>query len=217
MLSDSLAEVVRRTRREKGVTREQLAQRCAALGWPDLTVGALGSIETGRPDSDRKRRRQVTVDEWLVLAQALNVPPLVLVCPPKQSDVELFPGTYANPPEMIRWITGDIADQSERPAWIEAHQLPSYRETSTPLVLLREHDWLAREWRRGNQELEHALEYKSAAADPKLATAAVEFAQREQLQLERQLKNVRRRLSKLLAVLPPAPAPHLDARDDSLE
>lgn len=73
MLSDMVAEQVRRLREERGMRRLDLAEKCAALGWPALTEGALGNIETGRRGEDGQRRREVTVDELFVLAEALDV------------------------------------------------------------------------------------------------------------------------------------------------
>lgn len=45
-----------------------LAARCQQGGYPELTEGALYVLEGPRP-------RKVTVDEWLVLAYVLGVPP----------------------------------------------------------------------------------------------------------------------------------------------
>lgn len=81
MSSDQVASHIKSTRKDLGITRAQLAAKCAALGDDKLTIAALESIETGRPDKDGARRRHVSVDELLVLAKALNVPPLDLLYP----------------------------------------------------------------------------------------------------------------------------------------
>jgi transcriptional regulator with XRE-family HTH domain len=98
MLSDVVGEQVVRLRKRAGVTREQLAERCAAVGYPGLTVNVLGAIETGRP-SKGERTREVTVDELAGLALALDVPPVILVADPREmstvplggEDVEVWP------------------------------------------------------------------------------------------------------------------------------
>lgn len=73
-LSSVVAESLLHLRTQARLTREQLAERCEAQGWPDLTCGAIGSIETGRrADPDGPRRRLVTVDELAGLTAALGV------------------------------------------------------------------------------------------------------------------------------------------------
>ena len=109
MLSDVAAAQVARLRKTAGLTREQLAARCADLGWPALTVGVVGSIETGRPDETGRRRREVTVDELAILAAALNVPPLQLIYPlGAQRVVEMLPGRITDVWVAYRWAYGDL-------------------------------------------------------------------------------------------------------------
>ena len=93
MLSDVVAEQVKRYRERRGMSRADLAHRCRTLGMPTLTEPSLGNIETGRPGKDGKRRRAITVDEVMVLADALSVPPMLLLVPlGYASEVELLPG-----------------------------------------------------------------------------------------------------------------------------
>lgn len=72
-LSDIAASAVVRRRQSCGLTRAQLAARCADLGHHTLTEPALANIETGRRGATGKRRREVTVDELATLAAALDV------------------------------------------------------------------------------------------------------------------------------------------------
>jgi transcriptional regulator with XRE-family HTH domain len=72
-LSDLVARRVVSFRKRHDLTRDQLAARCAKLGYPALTGPALANIETGRRLPDGRRRRDVTVDEVTVLARALEV------------------------------------------------------------------------------------------------------------------------------------------------
>ncbi|MFC1434260.1 helix-turn-helix transcriptional regulator [Streptacidiphilus sp. N1-3] len=76
-MSDVVAEQVRKRREELGMTRDQLAERCASLGYPEITYAALTNIER-RASS---RRRDVTVDELMILGFALSIPPLLLAFP----------------------------------------------------------------------------------------------------------------------------------------
>ncbi|MEI5008621.1 helix-turn-helix transcriptional regulator [Streptomyces sp. PmtA] len=81
-LSDVVAAEVRKHRERLGLTREQLAERCATIGYPELSYAAITNIETGRKHKDTgKRRREITVDELMVLGYALAVPPLLLTFP----------------------------------------------------------------------------------------------------------------------------------------
>jgi transcriptional regulator with XRE-family HTH domain len=81
--SDIVSDRVRQVRRKRGMTMADLAERCTNLGMPHLSVSAISNIETGRRDKKTgRRRRDVTVDELLVLAAALNVSPVNLLVPP---------------------------------------------------------------------------------------------------------------------------------------
>lgn len=75
---------------------------------PHLSAATLHNVETGRPGEDGLRRRNITVDEWLVLAAALDVAPVHLLIPIED---DLAP--YAVTPEATvgtgrarAWIRG---------------------------------------------------------------------------------------------------------------
>jgi transcriptional regulator with XRE-family HTH domain len=106
--SDVVAEHVRAVRRRRGLTAAQLAQRCAELGVPELTEQALYNIETGRPDKEGRRRRDVSVDELLVLAAALDIAPEYLVVPFDDEMPYQVTPTVTAPAEYVRkWVQGD--------------------------------------------------------------------------------------------------------------
>jgi transcriptional regulator with XRE-family HTH domain len=79
--SSVLAVQLKAARAARGLTVQQLAQRCAEIGAHDLTATMLYNIESGRPDKAGNRRRFVTVDELLILAVALEVAPVHLLVP----------------------------------------------------------------------------------------------------------------------------------------
>ena len=57
---------------------EELAERCPAGS--GLTVAALYALESGRREpATGRRRRHVTVDEWIALAEAFDVEPAELL------------------------------------------------------------------------------------------------------------------------------------------
>src|SRR5689334_15634159 len=72
--SDLIAAQVKQLRARRGLTVKELASRCAELGGGDLTVNVLTNIEV--------RRRDVSADELLLLALALDVAPTHLLAPP---------------------------------------------------------------------------------------------------------------------------------------
>jgi transcriptional regulator with XRE-family HTH domain len=111
-ISDAAVRRVVGLRKMRGLTRDQLAARCAGAGRPELTGPALANIETGRRGPEGQRRRDVTVDELAVLATALDVLPSELV-------PELRPDTDGPPPAEplaaeLRVVTANLA------AFIEA-------------------------------------------------------------------------------------------------
>lgn len=79
--SDAAAQRVQELRKRQGLTAKDLAERCRLIGAPGLTASVIANIESGRRDLDGKRRRQITLEEWLILAQALHVAPIHLLVP----------------------------------------------------------------------------------------------------------------------------------------
>lgn len=106
--SDVIADQVRRHRTRLGLSREQLAAECARLGASELTYAAIVSIELGRRDKTGKRRREVSVDELLVLGLALAVPPLLLAFPlDTEGTVPTVPAADQRTPYTVwKWVTG---------------------------------------------------------------------------------------------------------------
>ncbi|MGW7414974.1 hypothetical protein [Streptomyces sp. NPDC054863] len=106
--SDVIADQIRKHRNRLGLSREQLAAECERLGAPDLTYAALVNIETGRRKTDGRRRRDVSVDELLVLGLALAVPPLLLALPlGTEQAVPVTPAAEPRDPYTVwKWVTG---------------------------------------------------------------------------------------------------------------
>lgn len=94
------------------MTREQLAEECAKLGAHQLTFAAITNIETGRKNPRTGlRRRDVNVDELLVFAYALAVPPLLLMFPVGEVDEVPTPPNWKgiHPQLAWKWATGEEA------------------------------------------------------------------------------------------------------------
>jgi transcriptional regulator with XRE-family HTH domain len=104
--SDVVAARVREVRTRRGLTAEQLATRCQELG-AKLTTQGIYKIETARESATRPPR-QVTVDELLVLADALDVAPVHLLVPPDdyETPYHVTP-TVTEANDRVRgWIRG---------------------------------------------------------------------------------------------------------------
>lgn len=109
-LSDVAAAQIRKHRERLRISREELAEECAKLGFPDLTAPAITNIETGRKNPrTAKRRREVTLDELVVFAHVLAVPPLLLMLPLGEVDeVPVPPGPQGRHPHAVwNWAIGE--------------------------------------------------------------------------------------------------------------
>lgn len=113
--SDAVAQRAQELRKRQGLTAKDLAERCRLIGAPGLTASVIANIESGRRDLNGRRRRQVTLEEWLILAQALNVAPIHLLVPigDDKDDYKIVPkgptpyGTHCAPVGEIRaWVRG---------------------------------------------------------------------------------------------------------------
>lgn len=110
MLSDVVGRQVKAYRTAAKMTREQVAERCSAYGWPSITAAVVNYIETGRPDSAGNRRREVTADELVALAFVLDVPPLQLLAPLSDEPWQGLPEggpLRASTASAIAWLRGD--------------------------------------------------------------------------------------------------------------
>jgi transcriptional regulator with XRE-family HTH domain len=77
--SDRVAEQIKATRLRRGLSAKDFAAACAELGAPEITAAVVANIETGRRGPDGARRRDVSVDELLIFAYVLAVPPASLL------------------------------------------------------------------------------------------------------------------------------------------
>lgn len=112
--SSVVAQRLKEARRRRGWTAKQLADQCAKAGATYLTAAVLANIESGRPDLNGKRRRDITVDELLLMAFVLDVAPIYLMGLPAStagaSAVEVTPNrSVGDPDELLRWLRGDQA------------------------------------------------------------------------------------------------------------
>lgn len=124
-INDVIAERLRAYRKARDLTMDQLADRCRGV----LTASAIGNLE--RPASPSRPRRSVTVTELMVLADALGVPPGLLMFDVGDSDqVEIIPGYVVSHWDALRWVSGEATLTGE-----SIKNNPDYALT----VLFREH------------------------------------------------------------------------------
>ncbi|WP_372408846.1 helix-turn-helix domain-containing protein [Streptomyces luteireticuli] len=99
-LAHRIAGEVRRYRGMRGISAQQLSDLCAKLGM-EIPRAVISNLENGR-------RTSVTVAEVLVLAAALDVPPLSLVFPVGyQEFCEVLPNRQRGTWGGFLWAAGD--------------------------------------------------------------------------------------------------------------
>lgn len=107
-LTSTIGREVRRLRQERGLTAAELSGACAALGM-EVPSRTITNWETGK-------RATIAVTDLLVVAEALNVPPISLLFPLGQDDrVEVLPGRDAAMWDAVAWFT-DEAHLDQAPA-----------------------------------------------------------------------------------------------------
>ena len=137
-------------RERRGMTVQQLSDRCAELGLPIGRV-TIAKLENGL-------RQGVTPYEVIVLAAVLGVAPIELILPiGREKRVQLWPGAEVDPLSAVRWFCGDAA-LNTAPGDVRVRRPASGEESST--YLLQYHD-----------ELIHKL----AALTGNVARAAADF------------------------------------------
>ncbi|WP_327041348.1 helix-turn-helix domain-containing protein [Micromonospora ureilytica] len=101
LLTRRVAAEVRYWREQRGISALQLAKKTAELGY-QLPRSVLANLENNRRDT-------VTVAELLILAAALDVPPVLLIAPVgRESDIEMLPTTRTAPWHVRGWIHGAV-------------------------------------------------------------------------------------------------------------
>ncbi|MGY1641048.1 helix-turn-helix domain-containing protein [Geodermatophilus sp. SYSU D00703] len=141
-----VAAAVRRARKHRGWSAQEVADRCAAAGMPSLDRSAIANIERGR-------RQRIGVDEWLVLAYVLGVPPVtMLVGFVGQPQAEIARNVTVGTEQALRWLLGEMPPPvpgggvRDSAAWSEASSpLFSWREVWAKIDEFNElHEELAR-------------------------------------------------------------------------
>jgi hypothetical protein len=167
-----VAREVRRHRRMRRprMSMQQLADRTAELGVP-IPQSVLANLESGR-------RETVSVAEVLVLAAALDVAPIDLICPVGfDKQIEMLPGRAMDPLPARRWFTGawklDIDDAG---TW--TMRTPGAAEQGNA-YLLEYHEALIAQLRAKKAEVDQAAA-AAARADEASLVAVIPLHEAEQ-------------------------------------
>jgi transcriptional regulator with XRE-family HTH domain len=86
------------------LTASEVARRTTELGYP-VSRGAIAQIESN------SRSGKVDVAEVLVLAAALDIPPVLLLFPQLSTDggADVIPGFHAKEDDAVRWMSGEVS------------------------------------------------------------------------------------------------------------
>lgn len=135
------------------MSAQQLADATARLGHP-IPRSVLANLENGRRDS-------IGVDEVLVLAQALDVPPLLLIFPiGKKPQVEVSPGQEVGTWDAARWFSGEAPPPFDPGLLVLMPGTPFTRLASWPSWAVRSfrtHDQLCEDWKRADDDVQQAV------------------------------------------------------------
>jgi transcriptional regulator with XRE-family HTH domain len=97
--ADVHARIARAIKKHRAGSAQDLADRTAKLGYP-ISRAQIANYESGR-------KKNLDIAELLILAAALEVPPLVLLYPDLPSGkVEVIPDKFGRSFDAYRWATG---------------------------------------------------------------------------------------------------------------
>jgi transcriptional regulator with XRE-family HTH domain len=166
-LSQGIGRRVKRYRRLRGWTAEQLSKELdEQLGF-DMKRAVIGNLETGL-------RQSVGLAEVLALARVLQVTPLELAVPVDEDEVEVLPGTSAHPWLAARWVTGE--GPLEETPWRPIDPRPA-EERHTLLDLYRGHEQLVQQWLR--ETTAEAMTHPSGLERARLIEDVLQMTRRE--------------------------------------
>jgi hypothetical protein len=160
------------------MSAQQLADATARLGYA-VPRSVIANLENRRRDS-------IGIPELLVLARALEVPPLALLFPlGRERTVEALPGTPAVPWNAARWFTGEGLPHPGLRDWNEMSEADRSLWEDSSVALFREDDKLRDSWLVARGWLLHT---------PETFPDAVEKARRQLIGVTDQWSRHRRRM-----------------------
>jgi transcriptional regulator with XRE-family HTH domain len=92
---------LRDVRARRGLSAQDVADLCAEVGVPELNRSVIANLENGR-------RASVSIEEVLVLAYVLRVPPVLMFTPIGTSDnLKIAPKVTQLPMQALIWASGE--------------------------------------------------------------------------------------------------------------
>ncbi|AXI76949.1 helix-turn-helix domain-containing protein [Peterkaempfera bronchialis] len=170
-------------RKRLGWTGAELVSACERLGYTKLSASAVSKIETGGRDG-------LTLAELLVLAEALDVPPVSLVFPLSGGDVHKSPIKAVTPWEAASWFTGEEPLKEPAPEGTPRGDLEDYRSHALTVQAAVQSDRLASDRRRLASRVEDPAQRELAREN---ADAFEQIARKDCLALGRLRDDMRRR------------------------
>jgi transcriptional regulator with XRE-family HTH domain len=165
-LSGRVGAAVQARRKARKLTALDLADKCRGLGYP-ITRVAISKIETNN------RRGKLDVAELIVLAKALDIPPVLLLAPDfPDGHVETVPGRETESRVAVKWFSGVLPSM-----WTRGDARPD-PELNDGAVLVQLVEFAA----GTDERLQEQIERASKDSSPKAAEEAQELQQtRERL------------------------------------
>lgn len=202
-----IGRAIREQRQRARLTAAELSEKTAALGYQVNRV-AISKLENGN------RNGKFEITELIVLAEALNVPPILLLYPDiPDGAVEYRPGL-----EVDSWLAANIFTG-------EHTQHGDTRTNALPLILMRQHDALLGEHKRASKARAEAEANAQKAGRPgdhagdtkeffdaREALTELAHAENEQQRIEIQIARLRDAMRQI-DITPPKSSDHLDIRD----
>jgi transcriptional regulator with XRE-family HTH domain len=179
----------------KKMTVQALADRCAELGLP------LGRVTITK--LERGNRQAITPAEVMVLAAALEVPPVELLFPIGAAEAEILPGRMVATRHALGWFCGSLSLQLA--GEITGLLRPPPGEESS-VRLLDEHDEIVRQWTQSSAESAMAITAARSQGREGDANAHVMAARGYRHVASDSLRRIRAELSRRGVALPPLPA-----------
>lgn len=137
-----VVQAMREARRAGGLTMGDLAQGCADRGHPEITEQTIKNLETGR-------RASMTIADFVVLADALGVPPVTLLFPLGiDATVEVVPGREVSTWDALAWFTGETPTAQPAPQGTARELLDLFRSHGDLVAAATASTALAKERRR---------------------------------------------------------------------
>ena len=212
-LGSQVADTIRHIREKRRLPYTELSERLTQLGRPIPVLG-LRRIEKGE--------RRVDVDELAALAEALEVPAVLLLFPigqPGAEQVEILPGVSLPLEPALAWFIGDgeafddyFGGGSYNPdsRLYEWYEMPAgvrgaWSDDARPLWLYRQHRRYVQEWFLNWTRPRLAAGEGKPVGDFVFTLAAL---------AEENLRNIRSEMRRLGLALPKLPPSSLRDRVD---